>query len=231
MRDGEAAGAGEWEMLDRLTQARHSCRAFLPDALPRSLIEQILEVAQRTASWCNAQPWQVLIASGAAIEAFRTALMEHVLEHDPEPDIPFPQQYIGRYLDRRRDCGFALYRAVGIERGDRVRSAEQALENFRLFGAPHVAIVTTDASLGPYGAVDCGGYIASFLLAAQSLGIATIAQAAIASRSSFVRRHFGLAADRQVVAAISFGREDEAHPANRFRTGRAPLHEAVEWRD
>jgi nitroreductase len=29
---------------------------------------------------------------------------------------------------------------------------------------------------------------------------------------------------------ISFGYEDEAHPANGFRTGRAPLEEVVEWR-
>ena len=64
----------------------------------------------------------------------------------------------------------------------------QALENFRLFGAPHVLIVTSERDLGVYGAVDCGLYGGSLLLAAQSLGIATIAQAALA-RCSVRRQH------------------------------------------
>jgi len=37
---------------------------------------------------------------------------------------------------------------VGIARGDRVASARQGRENFRLFGAPHVCIGTTDEGRG-----------------------------------------------------------------------------------
>jgi len=48
--------------------------------------------------------------------------------------------------------------------------ARQALENFNFFGAPHVAIVHTDEALGVYGAIDCGGYVTSFMLAAQARG-------------------------------------------------------------
>jgi hypothetical protein len=64
------------------------------------------------------------------------------------PDFPFPREYHGVYLGRRRECGFQLYETVGIARGDRVASARQGRENFRLFGAPHVCIVTTDEGLG-----------------------------------------------------------------------------------
>ncbi len=187
----------DWGTLDRLLQARHSCRGFLPDPLPRPLIEQILTSAQRTASWCNSQPWQLVVTSGEATDRFRDALVDYVARHAPQPDIPFPE-YVGRYLERRRACGFALYDAVGIERGDRIKSAEQLLENF------HGAIVTTASSLGVYGAIDCGAYISTFLFAAQSLGVATIAQAAIATRSAFVRSYFDLPDDRKVIAAISF---------------------------
>ncbi len=54
------------------------------------------------------------------------------------------------------------------------------LENYRFFGAPHVAIITSDKALGVYGAVDCGGYVSTLLLAAESLGIAAVPQAAVA---------------------------------------------------
>jgi nitroreductase len=199
--------------------------------VPRPAIERILELAQRTASWCNAQPWQVIVTSGAATERFRDAMYGHASSTPAASDIPFPREYRGVYLARRRECGFQLYDSVGIRRGDREASARQGMENFRLFGAPHVAILTTDEALGVYGAVDCGAWVSNFCLAARSLGVATIAQAALASHSKFVRSHFGIGDERLVVCGISFGYEDASHPANSFRTRRAPLSEAVTWLD
>jgi len=217
------------DSLTTLLAERHSCRAFLPRSVPRATIERVLRMAQRTPSWCNAQPWQVIVTSGAATARFREALARHAAAHAPSPDIAFPREYRGVYLERRRACGWQLYESVGIARGDREASARQGMENFRLFGAPHVAIVTTDEAQGTYGALDCGAYVSNFMLCAWSLGIASIAQAAIAGQAPFVRAHFGLAPDRLVICGISFGFEDEDHPANRYRTPRASVTQAVDW--
>jgi len=219
------------DSLTALLAGRHSCRAFLPRGVPRETIARILEMAQRTPSWCNTQPWQVIITSGAATDRFRAGLLAHVAGEKPASDIPFPREYRGAYLERRRACGWQLYKSVGIARGDREASARQGMENFRLFGAPHAAIVTTDEAQGAYGAVDCGAYVNNFMLAASSLGVASIAQAAIASQSKFVRSHFKLAPDRQVLCGIAFGFEDADHPANKYRTARASLTEVVTWVD
>ncbi len=143
----------------------------------------------------------------------------------------FPLEYHGIYKDRRRSCGFQLYDAVGIAHGDREASNRQALENFRFFGAPHVAIVTVDAALRTYGAVDCGAYVTTFMLAAAALGVASIAQASLASYSSFIREYFGIPGDRLILCGISFGYEDQTHPVNAFRTQREPQTEVVEWWD
>lgn len=215
-----------------LLTTRHSCRAFLPESVPRPTIERILELAQRTPSWCNAQPWQLTITSGAATEAFRNEMLRQAAQRTPPaPDFPFPREYVGVYLERRRECGWSLYESVGIAKGDRAASAAQGLENFRLFGAPHVAIVTTDEPLGVYGVLDCGAYVNNFMLAAHGLGVASIAQAALASWPEVVRAHFGLPAQRRVVCGISFGFEDGQHPANGFRTRRAGVGETVSWRE
>jgi nitroreductase len=146
-------------------------------------------------------------------------------------DFPFPREYRGIYLERRRESGFQLYNTLGIPRGDKAAYARQALENFNFFGAPHVAIVHTDEALGVYGAVDCGGYVTSFMLAAQALGVATIPQAALAFHSDVVRAHFGLADDRRVVCGISFGYPDRAHKANGYRTTRAAIADAARFFD
>ncbi|MEU7479810.1 nitroreductase [Lentzea sp. NPDC042327] len=220
---------GLHEALRRLLDERWTCRQFLPDPVPRSTIEQLLALAQRTPSWCNTQPWHVVVTEGAGTERFRTRLLGHLREHPGQPDFPFPVQYTGVYQERRRECGKQLYTSVGVERGDHEGAARQLLRNFELFDAPHVAIITTEADLGVYGAVDCGLYLGSFLLAAQSLGLGAAPQAALAGYSDFLRDHFELPATRRVVAGVSFGHPDLAHPVNGFRTSRADVGSAVTW--
>ena len=219
-------------VLEELLAERFSCRAFRPEPLPRPLIERILRAAQRTASWCNSQPWQVIIASGEAKERFRKEIYATASSGAPDDgDFPFPREYRGVYLARRRESGFQLYNTLGIPSGDKLAYAKQSLENFNFFGAPHVAIVHTDEALGVYGAIDCGGYVTSFMLAAQALGIATIPQAALAFHSDVVRRHFGLGDDRRVVCGISFGYPDRTHKANSYRTTRAAIADTVTFVD
>ena len=226
-RDGDAG------VLLRLLEARHSCRGFRPEPLPRATIEAMLEIAQRSASWCNLQPWQVIVTEGEGTERLRRALYDHVTARMADgvaavSDFPFPI-YEGVYRERRRATGSLLYEATGVRRGDLAGATRQSLENFRFFGAPHAVIITTEDALGTYGAIDCGGYVATLLLAAQSLGVASIAQASFASCSPFLRDYFGLPENRRVVCGLSIGIEDIEHPANRFRTPRASLAEAIDW--
>lgn len=217
--------------LDALLSQRHSCRGFLPTPVSRELQQRWLATAQKTASWCNSQPWRVHITEGAATDRLREAMLAPPAEGEPGPDFEWPLAYQGEYQQRRLACALQLYASVGIAKGDREASARQARENLRFFGAPHVAIVTSDASLSVYGAVDCGAYVANLLLAAQSLGLAAIPQAALASRPQRLRTFFGLGPERLVVCGISFGFEDPQHPANGFRTTRAALDEVVQWVD
>jgi len=216
--------------LDALFAARYSCRGFRPDPVPRADIEAIVDTARKVPSWCNAQPWQLAITSGAETDAFRTALLAEVNSGAPKPDMDFPSGYSGVYQDRRRTCGWQLYEAVGVTRGDREGSAKQAMENFALFGAPHCAILSSPVELGPYGGVDCGGFVTGFTLAAEARGVATIAQAAVAAYGPFLHRYFDIPGDRMILCAISFGYADPDHPANSFRTTRAEVADIVDWR-
>ncbi|WP_372574227.1 nitroreductase [Ruegeria jejuensis] len=217
--------------LDMLMAERHSCRAFAPTQIAKPEIEQILATARRTPSWCNAQPWRVDLTSGAATDRFRTALTDEVQGAAPNPDLPFPSSYSGVYQDRRRACGWALYEAVGVTKGDRAGSAREMMRNFALFDAPHCAVISSPAELGAYGAMDCGGFVTAFCLAAQALGIATIPQAAVASYGPFLHRYFDIPQDHLILCAISFGYSDTQHPANGFRTERAEPDDFTRWHD
>lgn len=216
--------------LSVLLEERHSCRAFLPEEVPASVVAEVLRDAQRTPSWCNTQPWQVVVTAGAETRRLSDRLMAQVLSGPGAYDIDPPQRYEGVHLERRRAAGFALYESLGITRDDADGRMRQGLENFRFFGAPHVVVITSEAALGPYGYVDCGAYVATLLLAAQARGLATIAQASIAGYSAAVREALGLPDSRHVVCTVSLGYADVEHPANSFRTGRAEIAEVADLR-
>ena len=45
------------DVLERLLATRHSCRGFRPHPVAKGTIDRIVSVAQKSASWCNTQPW------------------------------------------------------------------------------------------------------------------------------------------------------------------------------
>jgi nitroreductase len=214
--------------LHALLQGRFSCRAFLPESVPDEVVDAVLATAQHTASWSNMQPWKIWLTSGEETRRLREALLEHARQSSGSaPDVAWPREYTGVQRDRRRATGFQLYGALGIGRDEAERRREQALENYRLFGAPNFLLVTTPEELGAYGVLDCGSWVANFLAAARAHGVDTIAQAAVAHHSQFMRRWFAVPADRLVVCGISFGYADMGHPVNSYRVPRAPLNEVV----
>lgn len=225
------ANAPDWEAISRVLLARHSCRTFRSDPVPGATIEDILSVAQVSAKWCNAQAWQLIVTERNATVRFRDMLM--ALADDPKsgshPDIDFRLRYEGDFALRRREAGGALYRSVGIAREDKAGAGRQMRENYRLFGAPHVAILTTEEDLGTYGAVDCGIYLANLTTLMQARGIASIAQGALPRFSPQIRAFFGIPENRKVLCGLSFGYADPQAPVNGFRTTRAATHAAVRW--
>src|SRR6266700_5735941 len=111
--DGSAQKQERIGVMEELLNERYSVRAFRPEPVPRETIEHVLATAQRTASWCNSQPWQVLIASGEAKERFRKAIYQEAAsgagdDHDFTPQ----REYLGVYLERRGESGLQLYNTL-----------------------------------------------------------------------------------------------------------------------
>ena len=219
--------SNDFEALNNVLDRRYSCRAFQDKVVPFADIHAIIQAAQKVPSWCNFQPWQVHLVTGEIRATLSEKVMAAAIADEGVPDVPFPQSATGKHKERRRTCGLQLYQAVGVARGDRAGSRAQMLENYRFFGAPQAVVSTTPKELGAYGILDCGAFVTAFMMAAEAKGIATIAQASIAEMSEIVRDTLAIPEDRDVLCAISFGYADAEHPANQFRTERAPLDEVL----
>lgn len=67
----ESEAEARAEVLQALLNERHSCRGFQQQPVPRATVDRILAMAQRTASWCNSQAWQVHVFSEGATQRAR----------------------------------------------------------------------------------------------------------------------------------------------------------------
>lgn len=222
-----AHSTAAFDALTEVLDGRSSCRAFTPEPVVPAALRRLFGAAQRTPSWCNSQGWQVHLVSGPDVATLSERLVARVLSGPELPDIRGPERYEGVYAERRRACSMALYEAVGIARDDHDARLGQMLKNFRFFGAPHVAVITSPRALGAYGVMDCGAYVANLLNLAQALGLGAIAQGAIGMYADAVRRHLPIDDDRDVVCAVSVGHADPDHPANTFRTEREEIDRVV----
>ena len=216
-----------YDNLRALLNSRYSCRAYKKQEVSEKDIREIISTASRVPTWCNAQPWEVLVTKGEATEKLSQLLIESTKTQQINPDFNWPTQYVGQYAQRRRQCGYQLYESIGIQKEDKKRRKEQMMLNYKFFGAPHVAIVTSESDLGPYGSMDCGGFIAAFTIVAQAKGIATIAQASVTGYAQTIRNYFQIPKNRLIQTAISFGYSDDLHPINHFRTEREKSENVV----
>ena len=210
-------------------QTRRSVRGYRNEPVPHDVLREMFSVAQHAPSWCNIQPWRVVVTSGEATVRLTQALAEAATSTSPSPDFPWPGDYPEPYNTHRRACGKALYDAMGVARGDSVGRQAAWMANYAAFGAPHVAMVSVDRRIGPYAMLDLGCWLQSLMLAAVERGVSCCAQACLSTHPDAVRAMLSIPADEGLVFGIAIGYEDGAVAANGCRTTRAPVEGNVRF--
>lgn len=206
--------------LSELYRERSSTRGFLPEPLERGELEALFADAQQAPSWCNIQPWRVVVTSPPRTAEVSAALLEAAQAGLPSPDVAFPGEYPEPYLARRRACGGALYGAMGIERGDRQGRWGAWLRNYELFDAPHLAVVSRDRRLGEYATLDVGVWLGFLFTAAAARGLGMCAMASVAAYPGPLRAELAIPENEVILFGVAFGRIDPEVPANRCATSR-----------
>ena len=217
--------------LDQTIVERRSVRGFLPDPVPREVLEEVLELAQRAPSNCNVQPWRAYIASGDALRRLRAALVDAAASGKSQAMSAPVDSFFGTYRDKQIACAVELYGKMGIARDDRVGRQRAMLRNFEFFDAPHVAYICMARSFGIGVALDVGMYVQTLMLLLQSRGIGSCAQASLRAFPDVAAAHLGVPEDEQILCGLSFGYEDREVAANQTRQPRDPVSNNVFFRD
>jgi len=224
--------------VDAAITSRMSTRAFTSQAVEKEMLTHLLEVASRSPSGTNTQPWRVYVLQGAS----RQSLVEQVCAaHDAVRADPalwgqyveeydyYPQKWVSPYIDRRRENGWGLYGLLGIGKGDKDQMHAQHQRNYRFFDAPVGLMFTVDRVMGRGSLVDYGMFLQSIMVAARGHGLSTCPQAAWNGFAKIILPHIGAGPDEMLVCGMALGYADEAATVNRFQTPRVAVQDFTSW--
>ena len=215
--------------VDEAIRTRQSIRAFLPDKpVPRSTVEEILDVAARAPSGTNIQPWKVYVVGGAKrAELTRRILAafddrEEVKKHTREYAY-YPEKWVSPYVDRRRKIGWDMYGLLGITKGDFAKTHAQHGRNYAFFDAPVGMMITMDRIMERGSLIDVGMFLQNIMIAARARGLDTCPQAAFLEFHRIIAEVVGIPDDEMLICGMSLGWADPDAKINTLVTEREPV--------
>jgi nitroreductase len=228
------------QAVDHAITTRMSARAFSQRPVPRELVQDILEVARRSPSGTNTQPWKVYVLQGQS----RDQLVDKVCQaHDAvraNPELAsqyreaydyYPTEWVSPYIDRRRENGWSLYGLLGIGKGDKDKMHAQHQRNYRFFDAPVGLMFTLDRVMGRGSLLDYGMFLQNIMVAARARGLHTCAQAAWNGFATLILPHIGASEKEMLVCGMSLGWADDTDPVNTLVTPRESVESFTQWLD
>ncbi|KAF1933997.1 oxidoreductase [Didymella exigua CBS 183.55] len=213
--------------LTSLMRTRHSARAFLPTPVPHSLLQEVLQLAQQTASNSNCQPWHVKILTGGALQRLSSALLDAVKAGVEPTTEPIPEPY-DHY---RSESGHLLYGPDGydIAREDKGAAETALLRNYAFFNAPVGLFFCMDKSLADVDLMCVGMYMQSLSLLLAERGVACCWQVSVAGYPNVVRTELKIGDEMLILSGGAMGYEDLGARPNGFRTARDAWREHVSF--
>lgn len=228
-----------------LARVRRTVRDFLPDPVPRAVLDAVLADAREAPSWSNTRPYIVAVASGDQTERLRAAylrafdralplvrrnpkaLLQALLFRRGYPDADFKtwRPYPPQLRERSVKLGKALYGHLGIERGDRAARDAQNRRNCEFFGAPTVLFVFAHRKLLPFSAHDAGLMLQTLMLSAAANGLASCPLGVLATWRHPVDAEFEIPKDYRLLTGLALGYASDAK-VNEFRAEHPPLTQA-----
>jgi nitroreductase len=211
-------------------KTRKSIRGYRPDPVSREILEDILNMAVRSPSAMNTQPWEFTVVSGGVMESIRSDNSRALLSGEsPSPDFSV-ESYRDVYRQRQVDLAVELFRLMGIAREDAAKRMEWMQRGFRFFDAPAAIIISADRAVeGTLYMFDLGAVTQTICLAALSHGLGTCIEGQGVMFPRVIRKHTGLPESKKIIIGIAIGYPDPEFPANRLESAREPLETVATW--
>jgi nitroreductase len=208
--------------LEQIIKERHSTRMFLPQPVPRALVDEAVALGVLAPSNSNIQPWHVVFASGVRRDRLVEALLEQAKLGPPKIP-PLPESF----THYRRELGAQVYGAMGIAPDDKTAHDVAVMRNFEFFRAPMAGVVCMHQDLGLADALSVGMFLQTFLLALTARGLGTCIEVSVAGYPDAVHAQLAIPAELSVLCGVAIGYPDPNFPGNRLHVARDPIGKNV----
>ncbi len=212
---------------------RKTTRGFKTDPVPREILQEIVERAQRAPSWGNTQPWELVVVGGKVLDDIKQAYLEKAAESS-DPDLPFPQQFPEFIRER---LPFARRQQPQDDRDPAEVMKERQIQSSKLYDAPAVIYIITDREMfeqdgkhhNAYAVFDCGLIAENIMLLAVEYGLGTAPAAASVRCPEVLREKLDIPASKIIVLGILIGYPDPDNPQYEVYSSRVPIDEITRW--
>jgi len=199
---------------------------FLPQPVPRELVDEALTLAQCAPSNSNIQPWHMVFASGPSRDRLVAAMVDEAKRRPPNiPPLPESFQHY------RRELGAQVFGAMGIPIEDKAGHDAAVLRNWEFFRAPLAGIVCMHRDLGPADALSVGMYLQTLLLALTERGLGTCCEVSVVGYPEIVRAQLAIPEELSILCGLAVGYPDPDFAANKLHVSREAIAKNVVFLD
>ena len=214
--------------LRKAINERISIRGFIPDPVPKHILREVLQLASRSPSSVNSQPWEFAVITGEVLDNIRKDNIDCYQKGQPFDlaDVTIE----GIYRDRRVTLAKQLFLSMGIAREDRERRSWWEQRGYRFFDAPAVIILYMDRALDEATfRFDLGCVAQSICLAAMEYGLGTCVEDQAIMYQGGLYKYLDLPPDKRLVTGIAIGYPDWEFPANHVHSTREEVDNITKW--
>lgn len=209
-------------------QTRHSVRDFASRPLPKELVMKIMEVATRSPSGRNGQPWEIFIASGKAMETIRKRYQSRAQQPPAAPPASPPPPLPADVQERMEKIHQDRMKLLGLDPADPDSRKVLMEMGVRLYGAPVLAVICMHQAFSSN--LDIGLLTQTICLAAHGLGVDTLIAGTSVSQPDILREELEIPPQLNIVIGVLLGYANPDHILNTYRSPRRPIEEVVRYK-
>jgi nitroreductase len=205
-------------------QKRQSIRKFTDKKIDESTLKEIIEDANRTASWANSQPWKVYIATGDKLAEIRkeqlrrdnrgmTGNADFSTMHRDEWDYDSQMNMA--------EWGSDLQSFLGNRMIDYSKSQDD------LFNANALVYLTIPMNSSEWSVYDLGAYSQTLMLSATDHGLGSMPAYEIIKYPDMIREQMDIPETQMISMGVALGYVDDSSKVNNFRTDRVGVDDML----
>jgi nitroreductase len=212
--------------------ARYTCRAFKPIQVDKEVLLKILQAANQSPSWGNTQPWEIFVASGAALDRLRKSCVDSFVKGVPQaPELGMVEKWPAPLKARYTEVSRERIANAGIDPKDMKAIGKYVAQGFGFWGAPAVIFLCRDRSLTQWSLFDLGLVAEGIMISAEQMDLNTAVAVQCASYPNLIRAELSIPEDLEIVIGIAIGFGDPDHVENRIRASRRAIEDVVRFKD